>query len=434
MKCINFNQEVNEQSYGEFIENLSVFDFKEGDVLYLFIDSVGGDICFAKKIAKKIDDLKKEGVTVNTINDGKVYSSALIFYLFGTNKLANLDKNATFLVHKVKMPHEGVELSNIDKIKTDLEKYTEELEDIYRARGVSEEAIKHLASGNDLMVNSFDKMKEYGLADEIIGENKTKIIDSVINLFRNPKKEAKFSFQNKFEESEKLTNKQAMDEEVKTMLNENTEDFKEEITNKQQIINKQAMDEEFKTIMNGVSAALTKQGEMLGNLDERIRGMEEKYNTMAKMQPTQNAELTEEECMNFKNLFNKTSVMNHGKVKNVLHFKNKCNEGDWMMPMNERFEIEEDLEDEFLNLANGGKFMNSKKKAVNVVAPVIENKTDESFSSELINQITDDSAPVTRAQNKGEVTNHSGLDVKKAYDASLRYGGEFSRGTHNFTK
>jgi len=406
MKSINFNQEVNAQSYGEFLTELSVFDFQEGDSLDLFIDSIGGDICFAKKIAKKIDDLKKGGVIVNTINDGKVYSSALIFYLFGTNKLVNSDKNASFLVHKVKMPHEGVELSNIDKIKSDLEKYTEELEDIYRSRGVSEEAIKHLAGGNDLIVDNFEKMKEYGLADEIIGENKMNLINSVKNLFRNPKKEAKFSFQNKFEESEKITNKQ--------------------------INNKQPMDEEFKSMMNGISTALNKQGEMLGNLDERIRGMEEKYNTMAKMQPTHNAELTEEECMNFKNLFGKTSVMNHGKVKNVLHFKNKCNEGDWMIPMNEKFEIEEEVEDEFLNLANGGKFMNSKKKAVNVVPPVIENKPNEDASSELINQITDDGAPVTRAQNKAADNNSSAFNVRKVYEMTKNWGGKYSSGTHEF--
>jgi len=413
MKSINFNQEVNAQSYGEFLEELSKFDFQKDDTLELFIDSIGGDICFAKKIAKKIDDLKKGGVVVNTINDGKVYSSALIFYLFGTNKLVNTDKNVSFLVHKVKMPHEGVELSNIDKIKSDLEKYTEELEDIYRSRGVSEEAIKHLAGGNDLFVDDLAKMKEFGLVDEVIGENKMNIIESVKNFFHSPKKEAKFSYQNKFEESESLLEKQ-------------------KTTNEQQITNKQLMDEEFKTMMNGISTALNKQGEMLGNLDERIRGMEEKYNTMAKMQPTHNAELTEEECMNFKNLFSKTSVMNHGKVKNVLHFKNKCNEGDWMIPMNEKFEIEEEVEEDFLNLANGGKFMNSKKIAVNVVAPVIENKPDDAVSSDLINQITDDSAPVTKAQNKAADNNPSGFNVIKTYEMTKKWGGKYSNGIHEF--
>ena len=66
-----------------------------------------------------------------------------------------------------------------------------------------------------------------------------------------------------------------MDEEVKTMLNENTEDFKEEITNKQQIINKQAMDEEFKTIMNGYKIA-----EILSNATKSIKSLEQKHNNL----------------------------------------------------------------------------------------------------------------------------------------------------------
>jgi hypothetical protein len=124
--------------------------------------------------------------------------------------------------------------------------------------------------------------------------------------------------------------------------------------------------------------------------------------------------------------------MNHGKVKNVLHFKNKCNEGDWMIPMNEKFEIEEEVEEDFLNLANGGKFMNSKKIAVNVVAPVIENKPDDAVSSDLINQITDDSAPVTKAQNKAADNNPSGFNVIKTYEMTKKWGGKYSNGIHEF--
>jgi membrane-bound inhibitor of C-type lysozyme len=350
-------------------------------------------------------------VNVETIADGKVYSSALIPFLFGSKKIINSDKMPGFLVHKVKMPHEGVELSNIDKIKSDIEKYTEELEDIYRSTGVSEEAIKHLAGGNDLLIEDYDRMVKYGLADEFIGENKKNLINTFKNMWRNPKKEAKFSFQNKFEDSEDLNNKK-------------------------QINNKKTMDEETNKLINSMSAALNKYGEMIGNMDARMQAMDEKYNAMSRMQPSQDEEITDKEFMNLKNEFRKTSVLNHGKVKNVLHLKNKCNEGDWMMPMNAAFEVEEEeeIEEECLNLANGGKFMNSKKKAINKVepAPIETPKNVGADASALINSLTDETAPNTKVQNIGKKTD--GNDIGSLAKMIQSSGGKYASGVHVFQK
>lgn len=423
-KSININGEITEGSYSEFVNNLQLLNLQNGDSLDVYIDSVGGSIDFAKKMARDLQNIKKNNVIVNTIADGKVYSSAIVPFLYGDKKIINGSKNPNFLVHKVKMPSEDIDLSNVDKIKSDLERYTEELEGIYRNRGVSEEAIKHLAGGNDLIVSDVEEMKKYGLIDEVMNiENMKSFLNSVKKLvnFKNPVNEAKFSYVNKYEESEDLlTNNQ---EPTKTKINM----------------------EEFKDFMKKMEASLN-QGlselkTSMGNMDARLRNMEEQQSAFKKLQPAENEEISEQEWSNLRNQFRKTSVINGGKIKNVLHFANKCNEDDFMMPMDEEFSFyEEEMEDECLNLAGGKKFVNKKftAKNTNPIDPV-KNEPSAAVNTEptngeidLINQLADENAPVTKAKNSytQPVDNYNGID-KSIFEA-FKGVGKYATGEHQF--
>lgn len=386
MKAINFNTEINEQSYLDFAERLAALDLQNGDTLELYIDSIGGDIDWAKKMAKDIQDLKDAGVTVQTIADGKVYSSALVPFLFGNEKLINTTKNPSMVVHKVAVsPEESVDLTNIDRVKGDLEQYTAELEEIYRACGVSEDAIAHLAAGNDLELKNFDEMKKMGFADRAIGSTPLINLHKIKDVFSNQRKNAKFSYQNKYEDSVKLS----------TTINNKS---------------KNQMDEKMESFLNSIGTALNELKGGLGGLDAKLGDMDARVRAMEEARkrdmPAINAELTEEEFGKLKNVLRKTSVKNSGKVKNLVHFNSRCNEGAFVLPMNERFEVELEEDEDDYELANNTKY--NRKKAVNQ-APAVNPE-----AAELINKLTDTAAPVTRATNRGQAPKPAGYEAFKS--------------------
>ena len=188
-KQVNINGEITPDTLLEFTSKVA--ENEAESELSIFIDSEGGCIASALLIAAEIDKLKKKGIKITTVADGKVYSSAVVIYLAGDVKIFNLLKSPKILVHKVSVILEqDLDLHNIDEqysqTKEELVQFSQELREYYAKKGVSPEVIEKLTGDSDFIVDNFEAAKNYGLADASVG--KINMFREYVNLLKHTKK------------------------------------------------------------------------------------------------------------------------------------------------------------------------------------------------------------------------------------------------------
>lgn len=152
----------------ELIINVNLNDeFKELEVINLFIDTDGGDLSCAFKL---IDVIRMSEVPIRTIGLGKVASAGLIIFMSGDERV--FSENASILSH-----HATYNASNYS-IKVSDSSHQQEFKHIMsrilktytRYTGKDEKYIKkHLLKENDVYLSAEEAIN-HGLADDILPE------------------------------------------------------------------------------------------------------------------------------------------------------------------------------------------------------------------------------------------------------------------------
>ena len=101
----SYKNEKGEQVKGlELVDVIAMVEAEAGDAYLFHINSIGGLVSVGYAIRDYMEDLKKDGKTVNTIGNGVVASIATVVFLAGTER--EIVKGTKFVVHN---PYAAVE-------------------------------------------------------------------------------------------------------------------------------------------------------------------------------------------------------------------------------------------------------------------------------------------------------------------------------------
>lgn len=165
-KIIMIAGEIDEESVLEYQEQLLYLLSKcnEGDVIQIYINSVGGEVYSGLGLYDVIQIIKSKGIIVKTINVGQSFSMAAFILMSGTEGYRCGTKNSTTMIHEVSSGFYGKSPEILDHS-----------EEIRRVQKIAHDIItKHadsklieLSERKDLWLSSEDALK-YKIIDKII--------------------------------------------------------------------------------------------------------------------------------------------------------------------------------------------------------------------------------------------------------------------------
>ncbi len=157
--------ELNAESSNAFLRefNTKLDDSKEGDIITIYINSLGGDVYSALGIIDMMHVAEKCGYIIQTINVGLAASMAALILMAGTKGYRKGTTNSTIFVHPISYDTKE-ELPRIRVEYNELERLQKVIHDLTAA--YSDEKVKELINKSGYLDSQ--EALQYNVIDKII--------------------------------------------------------------------------------------------------------------------------------------------------------------------------------------------------------------------------------------------------------------------------